>query len=46
MEIVEQDGTIRTQTSLQLDAVTSAHIFNRTGVVSEITVYIDESILK
>jgi hypothetical protein len=46
MEIEKQDGTLSTQDSLHLDAATSIHIFNRTGEITKITVYIDASILK
>ena len=46
MEIERQDGTRSTLNSLHLDAETSAHIFNRTGEITKITVHVDESILK
>jgi hypothetical protein len=46
MEIENNDGTLRTVDSLHLDTHTSSAIFNRTGEISKITVYVQESILK
>lgn len=46
MEIERNDGSISTQQTLQLDTNTSLAIFNRTGEISKITVYVKESILK
>jgi hypothetical protein len=46
MEITKKDDSTITCDTLHLDAEHSAHIFNRTGEVALITVYIDESILK
>jgi hypothetical protein len=46
MEISKRDQTTVSCDSLHLDAETSNHIFNRTGEVSQITVYIKESLLK
>lgn len=46
MQVTQLDGNTTTYDSLHLDAETSAHIFQRTGEISEITVHIDESILK
>ena len=46
MEIKKKDDSTITYNTLYLDAEHSAHIFNRTGEVALITVYIDESILK
>lgn len=46
MEIEKQDGTLSIYHTLHLDAETSAHIFNRTGEISKITVHINASILK
>ena len=46
MEIERNDGTISTHDSLHLDSKTSLAIFNRTGEISRITVYVKESILK
>lgn len=46
MEIENQDGSLSTLNSLHLDAATSTKIFNRTGEVTKITVYVDQSILK
>ncbi len=46
MEISKRDKTTVSCDSLHLDAETSTHIFNRTGEVSQITVYIKESLLK
>lgn len=46
LEIEKMDGTLITNNSLQLDAKTSSSIFNRTGEISKITVYVEESILK
>jgi len=46
LEIEKNDGTILTNDSLHLDSNTSLGIFNRTGEVSKITVYVKESILK
>lgn len=46
MEIEKRDGTVTTTNSLQLDIKTSLDIFNRTGEINKITVYVKESILK
>lgn len=46
LEIEKRDGTLDTINSLQIDAETSSEIFNRTGEISKITVYVKESILK
>ncbi len=46
LEIEKKDGSITKENSLQLDVKTSLEIFNRTGEISRITVYIKESILK
>jgi hypothetical protein len=46
LEIEKQDGLIVTNDSIHLDAKTSEQIFNRTGAISRITVFIQESILK
>ncbi len=46
LEIERKDGSISKTNSLQLDKETSKHIFNRTGDIVNITVYINESILK
>jgi hypothetical protein len=46
MEIEKADGSLNTKESLELDANTSSSIFNRTGEVTKITVYISESVLK
>jgi len=46
LEIEMNDGSITKANSLQLDLKTSSSIFNRTGEVSKITVYVKESILK
>jgi hypothetical protein len=46
MEIEKKDGSVETKPSLHLDAETSTHIFNRTGEITKITVYLNGSILK
>jgi hypothetical protein len=46
MEITKQDGSTTSYNSLHVDAETSAHIFRRTGEIAQITVHVDESILK
>jgi hypothetical protein len=46
MEITKRDGTLTNYDSLHLDTETSSHIFERNGEVAQITVHIDESILK
>ena len=46
MEITKRDGTRTNYDSLHLDTETSSHIFERNGEVVQITVHIDESILK
>lgn len=46
LEIETKDGNVITQDSLVLDVDTSAKIFNRTGDIAKITVYVDASILK
>ena len=46
LEIEKRDGTVLRNNSLCLNEEISQQIFKRTGVVSKITVYINESILK
>ncbi len=46
MEIEKSDGSLSTHQTLQLDTNTSSAIFNRTGEISKITVYVNQSILK
>jgi hypothetical protein len=46
MEIIKRDGTRVNYDSLHLDKETSSHIFERNGEIVQITVHIDESILK
>jgi hypothetical protein len=46
LEITKLDGTVIKQQSTALDQETSAQIFNRTGAISSIAVYLKESILK
>lgn len=46
LEIEKKDGSLSKHDTLYLDAETSTQIFNRTGEVAKITVYIKESILK
>lgn len=46
LEIEKLDGTMTNANTLQLDKKTSSAIFNRTGEISKITVYVKESILK
>jgi hypothetical protein len=46
LEIEKKDGMLIKENSLQLDLKTSSEIFNRTGEISKITVFIKESILK
>jgi hypothetical protein len=46
LEIEKKDGSLSKHDTLYLDAETSTQIFNRTGEVVKITVYIKESILK
>jgi hypothetical protein len=46
MQVTKLDGTITNYNTLHLDAETSSHVFRRTGEIAEITVHIDESILK
>ena len=46
LEIEKTDGTSVVNESLLLDEETSTQIFNRTGEISKITVYVDESIVK
>jgi len=46
MEITKRDGTLTNYDSLHLDTETSSHIFERNGEVVQITVHINESILK
>jgi hypothetical protein len=46
LEIEKEGGLSITATSLYLDEETSAHIFNRTGAITKITVHVKESILK
>jgi hypothetical protein len=46
LEIEKRDGTVLNDNSLCLNDEISQQIFKRTGTVSKITVYINESILK
>ena len=46
LEIEKEGGLLITDNSLHLDEETSAHIFNRTGEITKITVHVKESILK
>jgi hypothetical protein len=46
IEIEKRDGTVLNDNSLCLNDEISQQIFKRTGTVSKITVYINESILK
>lgn len=46
LEIEKKDGTLINANTLQLDKNISTSIFNRTGEISKITVYVKESILK
>jgi hypothetical protein len=46
MEVEKKGGQLITNDSLQLDEELSAHIFNRTGEITKITVHVKESILK
>jgi hypothetical protein len=46
MEVEMNDGTLSNNDSLYLDRKTSSQIFSRTGEITKITVYINESILK
>ncbi|MCU0442081.1 MAG: hypothetical protein MUE96_06760 [Bacteroidia bacterium] len=46
MEIEKQDGTIIKQPAFELDVKVSMQIFNRTGDVVKITVYVNQSMLK
>jgi ribosome-associated translation inhibitor RaiA len=46
LEIEKTDGTMIKTDSLHLDTNTSSGIFNRTGEISKITVYVNQSILK
>ena len=46
LEIEKKDGTLSTNNSLYLDEETSTHLFNRSGEIAKITVYVKESILK
>ncbi|MFY7734367.1 MAG: hypothetical protein ACOVSR_12850 [Bacteroidia bacterium] len=46
LEIEKKDGSLSKNDTLYFDAETSTQIFNRTGEVAKITVYIKESILK
>ncbi len=46
LEIERADGTMSTHNTLHLDTNTSLAIFNRTGEISKITVYVKQSILK
>jgi hypothetical protein len=46
LEIEKTDGTMIKTDSLQMDTNTSSGIFNRTGEISKITVYVNQSILK
>ena len=46
LEIEKKDGTLSKLDSLSLDKETSTQIFNRTGEITKITVFIKESILK
>lgn len=46
LEIEKKDGQVINNNSLSLNEETSIQIFNRTGEIVKITVYINESILK
>ncbi len=46
MEIERTDGTLIKQDSPHLNKETSTQLFNRTGEIAKITVYVKESILK
>jgi hypothetical protein len=46
LEIEKSDGTVLRNNSLYLNEELSQQIFKRTGAISIITVYINESILK
>ncbi|MBR9860778.1 hypothetical protein GYB22_08530 [bacterium] len=46
MEIEYEDGSIKQTDHLVLEPEMSAHVFNRTGLISRITVYVDQAILK
>lgn len=46
MQVTRSDGNTTNYDSLHLDTETSTHIFHRTGKIAQITVHIDESILK
>lgn len=46
VEITKKDGSIASYESLTIDLETSAQIFNRTGEVTFITVYINQTTLK
>ncbi len=46
LEIEKNDGSLLVNNSLKLDKSVSREMFSRTGVISKITVYVDESILK
>jgi hypothetical protein len=46
MDVAKRDGSTLQYDSLHLDADTSTNIFQRTGEIDKITVYIDKSVLK
>lgn len=46
LEIERNDGTLQKHPSLHLDGETSAMIFNRTGEITKVNVFLKESILK
>ena len=46
LEVNFADGSTTESNTLTLDAATSTQIFERTGEVSQITIYLDKSILK
>ena len=46
LEIERQNGSVDVYDELILDAVTSSHIFNRTGEIQRITVRVNESVLR
>lgn len=46
MEIEHQNGSLSRHESLYLNKETSSHIFSRTGLIAQITVFINSSVLK
>ena len=46
MEIEHQNGSLSRHESLYLKKETSSHIFSRTGLIAQITVFINSSVLK